>query len=501
MDFATPASTAAATAVSLICDHLGAILVSILSLYLAINAVYQLVFSPLSAIPGPWYAAISNFWLTTHVDIVTSKSIYTVHKFDKSSYYKSLLTNNNDHAMTTLPHGPHAIRKKGYAPHYTPTNLALFQPEMNQYAVEVAEILDNISGRTSVDCLDLFRQLLVDVSSATAFGYRVAALSKWAIDTVDPLSTAIGDFPKRGILRSVVPSWTWDLICRIPNNRWRQMCNSDGIMAQFVSARVYETRSQMRDGKMDEHEKVPLLQRLLRYRVGPSDELMSDQDIISEQMGHLVAGVDTTSTTLSYLCWELSRRADITRNLQAELDHAMPDSRVVPDINVLQKLPYLNAFVKEGLRIYSAVPSLLERVVPASTTKNGVFSETFDLMGFELPAGTVVATQGWSMHRDPSVFPSPDTFLPDRWLETPGNADQLARMAQFMMPFGTGSRQCGGQNFAQIMLRIMIAVIARNFDVITPSETNEKSMEIRDSFVVFPASMSCRLMFSPRKHQ
>ena len=61
-----------------------------------------------------------------------------------------------------------------------------------------------------------------------------------------------------------------------------------------------------------------------------------------------MAGTDTTSTTITYLFWELSRRPDIIKKLQVELDEAMTDSRVLPDISVLQQLPYLNAFMKEG---------------------------------------------------------------------------------------------------------------------------------------------------------
>ena len=61
-----------------------------------------------------------------------------------------------------------------------------------------------------------------------------------------------------------------------------------------------------------------------------------------------MAGTDTTSTTITYLFWELSRRPDIMKKLQAELDEAMTDSRVLPDISVLHQLPYLNAFMKEG---------------------------------------------------------------------------------------------------------------------------------------------------------
>ena len=260
---------------------------------------------------------------------------------------------------------------------------------------------------------------------------------------------------------------------------------------------------------------------------------MSDIDIISEAMGHMqfrdccrrpylagggrwvfcfcrIAGSDTTNISLSYFFWELSRRADVVRKLQAELDQAMPDPHVIPDISVLQKLPYLNAFIKEGtlgctfpkrrilpnskiiiisppagLRVHGSTPSLLERVIPSCSSKNGTPNESFDLMGYALPPGTIVATQAWSMHRDPSVFPSPSTFLPDRWLQThaPDNTEQLAQMQQHYMPFGTGSRGCGGQNLAMMMLRITVAAIARNFDIAAPPETNDKSMEVRDSFV------------------
>ena len=104
-------------------------------------------------------------------------------------------------------------------------------------------------------------------------------------------------------------------------------------------------------------------------------------------------------------------------------------------------------------------------------------------MGYALPPGTLVATQAWSVHRNSSVFPSPESFLPERWLASGDNKEQLGAMNQHMMPFGTGSRVCGGQNLAQMVLRIAIAAIARNFDVVSPSETTEASMEMRDSFV------------------
>ncbi|GAW10238.1 cytochrome p450 [Lentinula edodes] len=437
-----------------------------------LKGIYNVFFHPLSAIPGPCAKSYNHF----SKDM--ARFIYSVHKFDKSEYYKSLVTNNNDHAMTTLEHAPHSVRRKGYAPHYVPANLAKFQPEMHEPMLELVNNVTNIGGKASIECLTLFRNLMVDVLVSTSYGYRIHAVKKWATDNEDPLSTAISDFPKRGILRSVVPSWAWNVVCRIPVARWRQLCDSDKIMAEFVSERVYQARTEINSGRLDESsETTPLLHRLLKHRYSSTGQMMPDSDIISEAMGHMIAGSDTSSISLSYFLWELSRRPDVAAKLQTELDEAMPNAHVIPDISVLQSLPYLNAFIKEGLRIYSAAPSPLERVVPQSSTKS---SEGFDLMGFELPPGTVVATQAWSMHHQP------------------GSAERLARMQQNMMPFGTGSRVCGGQNLAQIMLKVMVAAMARNFDVVAPAETNEKSMDIKDSFVIFPSAMECKLIFNPR---
>ena len=137
-----------------------------------------------------------------------------------------------------------------------------------------------------------------------------------------------------------------------------------------------------------------------------------------------------------------------------------------------------------------------------------------ELLGCEIPAGTTVATQAWSLHRNASVYPSPETYLPDRWLDS--DEETLREMDAHLNPFGIGLRICAGMAFAQQDLRIVIATIARNFDVRSPPETNERTMEIRDAFVrvscnlivkpaltviqvSFPAAMRCRLTLLPRK--
>ncbi|KAJ7218241.1 cytochrome P450 [Mycena haematopus] len=559
-------------------------------LVLVFRAIHLLFFHPLSSIPGPWYAAVSSLWITSHVlrleqcktihglfqtygpvvriapnkvvfcDLGATKSVYSTWKFDKSfdksDYYKSLLTNDNDHAMTTLPHAQHSIRRKAYASHYTPSNLAKLQPEFGEATGKMIDTLHGLPSHTALDTLSLFRHLALDIIVASSYGFKLGAINKWALEAEDHLTMAIGDFPKRGILRSTVPKWAWNLVCKIPNARLKLLCDSDKIMAEFVSTRVYEMRARLNADKStpipaptivaptpshflsafpafptfsrpssrasspapscssedssfsEDTEKSYLLPRLLNYKY-PNGQSMPENDVISECMGHMVAGSDTTSISLSYFLWELTRRQDILRKLRDEIDAVMPDPGAIPDIKILNGMEYLNAFIKEGLRLYGAAPSLLERVVPVSTSKNFAGADGFDLMGYALPPGTIVATQSWSLHRDPAVFQSPDTFLPERWLPAYASSKQdegdvereterLARMASHMMPFGTGSRICGGLNLAHIMMRVVLVAVLRNFDVEAAPGTDEKSMDMRDSFVMFPAAMECKLIFHPR---
>jgi hypothetical protein len=122
----------------------------------------------------------------------------------------------------------------------------------------------------------------------------------------------------------------------------------------------------------DDTEKSYLLPRLLNYRY-PSGETMPETHVISECMGHMwvfssfrdrafayrtsrVAGTDTTSISLSYFLWELTRRQDILRKLRDEIDAVMPDPGAIPDIKILNGMEYLNAFIKEGKHV-SVFPS------------------------------------------------------------------------------------------------------------------------------------------------
>ncbi|KIY47760.1 cytochrome P450 [Fistulina hepatica ATCC 64428] len=498
----------------------------ILLVYISATALYELFLSPLRRIPGPWYAALSEVWLLSHVfrlrqfravhelflrygpvvrigpskvafcDATAAREVYTTYRFDKSSKYKAFKTNGGDHAFTTIEHASHSLIRKRYSAMYTIPHLCKFQPEMHDSARDLIE--------DPVDCLKLFGHLVTDVIVSVVFGHQLGALKTWRSGKAHSLVTSIDDFPKRGIARAMLSTWAWEIISRIPITRWRRICESDGEIGTFIRKRLRDMQKhKLGEGEVKQ-DKFTLLERLSGHPRSSVHELMAESAIISELQGnlqvfshirHIVAGVDTTANMLSYICWELSRRPDVAENLRSEIDTAMPDLNVVPDYSVLQVLPYLDAFIKESLRVHGSAPSLLERVVPHSIPGNSK-ATGYSLLDFRLPGGTVVGTQSWSMHRDAGLFPAPDDFVPSRWLTAP--PEKTARMTRQLMPFGMGSRACAGQNMAQMVMRITVAVLVRSFHISAPPETNEASMYTMDTFTAFPASMECKLIFRPR---
>ncbi len=150
-------------------------------------------------------------------------------------------------------------------------------------------------------------------------------------------------------------------------------------------------------------------------------------DMAAECTDHMVAGIDTTGDALCFLMWEISqpRSFHVQRRLQEEL-RGNPET-------VFDKLPYLDALVNEGLRCFPAIPMSLPRYVPAG-------GRTID--GYFLPEKTIVSCQAYSTHRiNESVFPQPNLFNPDRWLEERGELDRK----RLFFAFASGGRGCVGK--------------------------------------------------------
>ncbi|CAG7978243.1 unnamed protein product [Penicillium nalgiovense] len=202
---------------------------------------------------------------------------------------------------------------------------------------------------------------------------------------------------------------------------------------------------------------------------------LTPEEIKNEAQGYIVAGSDTTAVTLTYLTYAVCGNKRIRDKLVAEVAAL---SEPIHD-NDLRNLPYLTMVISETLRLHTAVPFGLPRAVPSGGAS---------FKGYFLPSGATVSTQSYSLHRDPTVFPDPDTFNPERW-ENP-----TKEMKDISIPFGGGSRICIGMHLARMELRLGSALFFRGFPNAQRSnkeEMTEKDMEMQSFLLMAPKGHRC----------
>ena len=150
--------------------------------------------------------------------------------------------------------------------------------------------------------------------------------------------------------------------------------------------------------------------------------------IAAECKDDLAAGIDTTGDALCFLMHALSSPTPSARAIQTKLQDELRSNNSVS----FDKLPYLDAVVKEGLRCWPPVAMSLPRYVPAG-------GRSID--GFFIPEGTIVSCQPYTLHKDEGAFPKALEFVPERWLETEGAKER----EDMYFAFAKGSRGCLGK--------------------------------------------------------
>ncbi|KAJ5475764.1 hypothetical protein N7475_001493, partial [Penicillium sp. IBT 31633x] len=196
---------------------------------------------------------------------------------------------------------------------------------------------------------------------------------------------------------------------------------------------------------------------------------LSKEQLISEAIVMFVAGTDTTAAAMAVTLHHLLQQPDIYRRLQKEVQNIMPTLDSRPTVHELDALPFLNACVKEGLRISCPSRTRLPRTVPANGWSFG---------GYCLPAGTEVsATPLYALH-DEVIFPAPTTYTPTRWLV---DEDQKREMSAYFYPFSRGTRQCIGQNLSLIEQKIVLSAFVRRFN---PQEVMRKNLNIQEGITI-----------------
>ncbi|CAI9099143.1 OLC1v1035920C1 [Oldenlandia corymbosa var. corymbosa] len=181
-------------------------------------------------------------------------------------------------------------------------------------------------------------------------------------------------------------------------------------------------------------------------------------------MNVFIAGTDTSAITVTWAMTALMKNPKVMKKLQAEI-RELKGKREILDEEDVENLPYLNATVKETMRLFPAVPLL----VPRETL------ETCKIDGYEIQPKTLVYVNAWGIGRDPEVWENPDEFLPDRFL----NSDIDVKGQDFqLIPFGSGRRGCPGYVMGLLTVHLLLANLVNSFDWELPSGVKKEDIDL-----------------------
>ncbi|KAI1658832.1 putative elymoclavine monooxygenase [Daldinia decipiens] len=182
----------------------------------------------------------------------------------------------------------------------------------------------------------------------------------------------------------------------------------------------------------------------------------------------IAGGSDTTAYSTACAVYYLLSSPDALAKLQAELYDAAPFIREQFDHKKIQSLVYLNAVVKETLRLASPVPGCLPRTVPDGGARVG---------SINIPAGAAVSVSLLAIQQNEDLFPEPQMFIPERWLGEQGKINEKWNVA-----FSRGPRQCIGTNIAYMELHSSLAYLFSHFEFELAMNPGKK-LEWVDRFV------------------
>jgi cytochrome P450 family 110 len=218
---------------------------------------------------------------------------------------------------------------------------------------------------------------------------------------------------------------------------WKKQMQKQEKADQLIYAEIRERRANFDPNGTD------ILTLLMSAR-DEEGQPMTDEELRDELMTLLVAGHETTATAISWAFYWIHKFPEVREKLLAELD-SLGDNF---DSNTIFKLPYLTAVCNETLRIYPVGMLTFPRRVKTPIS----------IAGYELEAGTVVMGSIYLTHQREDIYPEPEKFNPERFLERQFSPYEF-------IPFGGGSRRCIGLAFAQFEMKLVLAKVLKTWSM------------------------------------
>jgi cytochrome P450 len=478
--------------------------VSVLSLYTIVLVVYRRFFHPLSKYPGPFLNSISG--LPAALSLLRGRYAFD-NKINHEKYGLVVRIGPNELAFcssqsmqdiygfrpghqnmkksplhtgpvkvgqtTTLQYVPsdedHGRQRRALSHAFSHQALMDQEPIIQGYMTKVVDHLRGFAQeKRTFDIGDWFNYFTFDTMGDLAFGESFGCLDKGAYqEWVDMLFQTIKDGTLIQFSRRVggIGTWTQRILMRLLG------------VGDAGTYHVHHTREKvLKRFAAQEIDHRDFIWYILRQKE-KGFELTQDE-IIANAGLFIVAGSETTANALSGLIARLIWNPTCYEKLTKELRSTFHDENAIT-FKAITSLPYLNACIEEILRVHPPVPAGPPRVVPPG-------GDTVD--GIWIPGGVTVSVGQWSSCHNSAHFKEPDLFLPERWID-PAYSSDLKKAVQ---PFSAGPRNCLGKNLAYMEMRLVVARLLWNFDIISidgaPLWDPSGEMKYKKAFMVWEKS-------------
>ncbi|XP_058486247.1 cytochrome P450 27C1 [Solea solea] len=341
-----------------------------------------------------------------------------------------------------------------------PRDVAAFSDDVNKVVDDLIKRVCTLrsresDGATVLNVNDLFFKYAMEGVSAILYECRLGCLEnevpRETQDYITALHLMFSSF-KTTMYAGAIPKWLRPVIPK----PWLEFCNSWDGLFKFthihVDKRLSDIKAQM---EQEEEVKGGLLTHMLVTREMNLEEIYAN---ITEM---LLAGVDTTSFTLSWASYLLARHPQVQEQIFAEVTSAL-GPRTVATADDIPRLPLIRGLVKETLRLFPVLPG------------NGRITQD-DLVvgGYFIPKGTQLALCHYSTSLDEENFPDSSDFCPKRWIRK----DSTDRVDNFgSIPFGYGIRSCIGRRIAELEMHLALTRLIQRFHIgVSPLTTDVKA--------------------------
>lgn len=367
------------------------------------------------------------------------------------------------------PH-QHSQLKRKFASSYSMSSIVTYEAFVDNCTSVFIEKLGGLAASDKAFDLECWLQCYaMDVIGEITFGSRFGFLDK-GVDENGVFDAIQNRLLYTSLVGNLPWLHTWLEPLMPTKGSYSFIQAFAGKLLGSKSKLLQESKGKEEEGLVDQSTKF-----LRMHNQDP--EKFTRKEVFQMALSNVFAGSDTTGITLSAIFYHLMKNPDSYHKLQQEIDTATEDGRLsaVISFSDSQQLKYLQAVIKEALRLHPAVGLPLQRIVP----KGGA-----TIAGRHFPPGVTVGINPWVAHHNKSVFgPDADSWRPERWLEFEEQG-RTSEVERYNMPFGLGSRTCIGKNISLLEMGKLVPRLIREFDFALDSRLKGKEVTTSNRWFV-----------------